>query len=140
MAKEPKGRGPAADFDIDALSTEVASRFDDVPWQLFDSKDLASSGETRFMVSRIQADLLKVASVDPLRAGQIWEEHVPDFVPRPVELPEPEPKDAPENAIELGRRRRKPQAEPYLDTVAQGDASAKEPTALTVQSLSLIHI
>ncbi len=117
MAREPK-RASSPDFDVDALSTEVAARFDDVPWQLFDSKDLASSGETRFMVSGIQADLVKVASVDPVRAGRIWEEHVPDFVPRPPELPEVEREGAPVNAIEPGRRRRKLQAEPYLDTAS----------------------
>jgi putative DNA primase/helicase len=136
MARGLKRGVITADIDVDALSAEVASRFDDVPWQLFDSKDLASSGETRFLVSRIQADLLKVASVDPLRAGQIWEEHVPDFVPRPVELPEPERKDAPVNAIEPGRRRRKLQAEPYLDSVTPSASKAEDVAAPNVQNRS----
>ena len=120
MAKAAKRAETSADFDVDALSTEIEGRFDDVPWKLFNSEDLASSGETRFMVSRIQADLLKVARVDPVRAGQIWDEHVPDFVPRPVDLAEPEREDLPLNSIEPGRRRRAQQAEPFLD--------ASEPT------------
>ena len=121
MARKVERTATTSEFDIDALSTEVASRFDDVPWKLFDSNDLASSGETRFMVSRIQADLLKVASVDPNRAGQIWDEHVPDFVPRPAGLPDLEQEDTPVNAMEPGRRRRKLQGEPFLDPVSSPD-------------------
>ncbi len=101
--------------EIDELGASVVARLYDVPWELFDSKDLASSGETRYMVSRIQEDLLKVAAADPVRAGRIWDELVPNYVPRPPELPEIEKEPLVENGIEPGRRRRKGKAEPFLD-------------------------
>lgn len=118
------------DFDVDAVSADVTRRFDEVPWKFFDSKDLAASGETRYSVSRIQTDLMKVAAVDPARAGRIWDEHVPDFVPRPPELPGEERASEPVNGIEPGRRRRKPIQEPFLDTVsAKSDRPAPDQIA-----------
>lgn len=123
MAREVKRTESTVDFDIDTLSAEIERRFDEVPWRFFNSTDLASSGETRFMISRIQADLLKVAGVDAVRAGRIWDAHVPDFVPRPVELAKPGHEDAPENSIEPGRRRRNLQAEPFLEA-SEGSAGS----------------
>jgi putative DNA primase/helicase len=118
------------DFDVDAVSADVTRRFDEVPWKFFDSKDLAASGETRYSVSRIQTDLMKVAAVDPARAGRIWDEHVPDFVPRPSELPVEDRTSEPENGIEPGRRRRRPVQEAFLDTVStKSDRPAPDQTA-----------
>ena len=114
MARAAKaGRDDRA--ELDELGASVVARLTDVPWELFDSKDLASSGETRYMVSRIQEDLLKVAAVDPARAGRIWDHNVPGFVPRPAELPEVEMVPAPGNSIEPGRRRRRNSSEPFVE-------------------------
>lgn len=114
MARAAKARREDR-ADVDELGASVVARLTDVPWELFDSKDLASSGETRYMVSRIQEDLLKVAAVDPARAGRIWDHNVPGFVPRPAELPDVEMIPAPGNSIEPGRRRRRNASEPFFE-------------------------
>ncbi len=127
MARRPK----SLPNELETLSRDVAERFKDVPWELFDSKDLGASGETRYMVSRIQNDLMKVADKDKALAGRIWDTHVPGFVLRPAELPPSEKEPAPVNSIEPGRsRRRRAPAEAYLDQPVQAkhDISAPDIT------------
>ena len=99
------------------MAAAVVERFDDVPWNLFNSAHLPSREETRFMVLRARDDLLKVAELDAPRAARIWDEHVPTYVPRPVELPilDQDRDPAPESTIEPGRKRRKARREPFLD-------------------------
>jgi len=104
--------------DINAVSTDVTERFDAVRWNTFISSDMAARAETRTAVQDISKDLMKIAEVDPARAARIWDEHVPRFVPRPLDLPLPmsEPEALILNTIEPSRRRRRksgPQA--YLD-------------------------
>jgi hypothetical protein len=121
-------RAKPAPSELETLSRDVAERFKDVPWELFDSKDLGASGETRYMVSRIQNDLMKVADKDPVQAGRIWDAHVPGFVARPAELPPSEKEPAPVNSIEPGRsRRRRAPAEAYLDQPVQAKQDTSTP-------------
>jgi putative DNA primase/helicase len=101
--------------DIDAIGTDVIERFDAVRWKNFNSSDMAARNETRTEVMDIRQDLLKVAAADPSRAAQIWDEHVPSFVPRPVEFPVKEPEALILNAIEPGRKKRRLGVEPFLD-------------------------
>lgn len=122
MARAAKARS----FDIDAVSAEVTERFDAVSWDRFNSHNIAERNETRSEVLRIRDELMKVSAVDGPRAAKIWDEQVPAFVPRPYELPNLEIIAEPVNAIEPGRKRRKPQAEPYLDpSPALGGAGTK---------------
>ena len=109
--------GPAKTHDLDAMSNAVIERFDDVPWNLFNSSDKGSRDETRFMVLRARDDLLKVAELDAPRAARIWDEHVPTYVPRPAALPvlDAELDLEPTNAIEPGRKRRRAKPEAFLD-------------------------
>jgi putative DNA primase/helicase len=118
---------PKQRFDIDALSLDVAERFDAVRWGQFNSSDNAERNETRMQVLDIRKDLLQVAAVDPALAGRVWDEHVPGYVPRPAELPAAELTPDLSNTIEPGRRRRKAQAEPYLEGAAPS-AETREDT------------
>jgi len=103
-----------ADGDIDALGARVAERFCALPWANFNSHDKDTRLKTRDRVFRIRKDLMKVAAVDPVRASKIWDEHVPTFVPRPLELPERPRDDLPVNIIQAGRLRRPRPSEPLL--------------------------
>ncbi len=110
-------------MDVDALSREVTQRFVEMPWNRFNSQNLSERSSMRSEVLQAREDLLKVAAVDAGRAGRIWDEHVPSYVPRPSELPEAQADFMPTNGIEVGRRRKRPRPEAYLD------ASAAEPLA-----------
>ena len=101
--------------ELEAMSAAVKARFDDVPWDLFNSSHLASREETRFMVLRARDDLLKVAALDAPRAARIWDEHVPTYVPRPPELPVRDADPEPGNTIEPGRKRTRARPEAFLD-------------------------
>ncbi|MGN6424275.1 MAG: LPD7 domain-containing protein [Asticcacaulis sp.] len=118
-----------ARLDVEALSAEVADRFDAVAWARFNSSDMAARSETRFEVMRIRDDLMKVARADPIQAAKIWDEHVPDYVPRPYELPTIAPEPVIFNTIEPGRRRRKLGHEPDLDLSPETGAAKKEADA-----------
>lgn len=111
MAAKPK----PAPLDLDAISTDVAERFDAIQWKAFNSSDLALRNGVRTEVLDVRQELMKVAAADPVRAARIWDEHVPTYVPRPMEFPKAEPEPLVFNTIEPGRRRRKSAAEPYLD-------------------------
>lgn len=109
----------ASKKDLDALRADVVDRFREVPWDLFNSPDLGASGETRFFVSRIQTDLLKIAERDRAGAGRIWDENVPAFVPRPAGLPPSEKETRIENTIAPGRPRKRSEPEAFLDGPAR---------------------
>ncbi len=113
MPAKPK----TASLDLDAISTDVAERFDAVRWDAFNSRDTGIRNETRLEVLQIRDDLMKVATVDQARAARVWDAHVPSFVPRPAELPEAMRAAEPLvlNSIEPGRKRRRVGAEPFLD-------------------------
>ncbi len=113
MAVNPKDKA----IDIEALSADVSERFDAVRWKNFSSHDVASRSETRTAIQDISKDLMKISAVDNGRAGRIWDEHVPSFVPRPLDLPAAprEPETVNLNTIEPGRKRRRGGAEPFLD-------------------------
>ena len=111
-AKQTTG---AERLDLDAIGADVGERFDAVRWKQFNSSDMAARNETRTEVLDIRKDLMKVAAADPTRAARIWDEHVPTFVPRPVEFPTQPAEPLVLNTIELGRRRRRTGAEPFLD-------------------------
>jgi len=123
MAAEPKQT-----IDVDAVSADVSERFDAVKWNSFNSSDMAARNETRTEVLDIRNDLLKVAAVDVARAAQIWDEHVPSYVPRPFEFPTAEPEPLILNTIEPGRRRRRSKAEPFLEAspAVRPDADTRE--------------
>lgn len=113
MAAKAKAKFP----DLDVLSADVAGRFDAVDWTRFNAASRRTQTVVRREVLQIRDDLMLVAAADPARAARIWDAHVPDFVPRPDELPQTQAELFPLNTIQPGRRRRKsvplaPAAEP----------------------------
>ena len=116
----------AFDPDTLALSVEVGERFDAVAWKAFNDASPNVRNKTRTEVLDIRKDLLQVAAVDPQLAAKVWDDHVPSYVPRPAELPKADIEPEPVNTIEPGRRRRRAQAEPYLDPSIPTGSSAPD--------------
>ena len=103
------------DPEVVALSFDLGERFDAVKWNQFNDRDLGRRNATRKAVLAIREDLMKVAETEPKLAAIVWDNHVPAYVPRPLELPESEKEPPMVNSIEPGRRRRKETAQPFLD-------------------------
>ncbi|HWU49219.1 MAG TPA: LPD7 domain-containing protein [Asticcacaulis sp.] len=103
------------DKDIDALAASVRERLRETRWEDYDSADPEAREAVHNRVLEIREDLDKINDIDPLRALKVWDENIPDEYEARAGMPDldAEPKPA-ENAIEPGRRRRRPE-DPVLE-------------------------
>lgn len=110
-----KKTNPKSELNIEDAGAEIAARFDALPWQAFSDVDKKKRDALISEVFVIRRDLMKVGKVDMPKAAEIWDAHVPTFVPRPLEFSDPEPHPVIANLIEQGRRKRRPSREPWLE-------------------------
>lgn len=118
------------DYDLEDVGGAIAARFDALPWDRFDDVDKKKRDALIGEIFVIRRDLMKLGEHDMRMAARIWDEHVPTFVPRPLDFDNPDPDPIFVNMIERGRRKRRPSPDPWLEeqTDDQTKAEANRPT------------
>lgn len=113
------------EYDIEDVGVAIAARFDALPWREFEHHEKQKRDALRSEIFVIRRDLMKLGEHDMRMAARIWDEHVPTFVPRPLDFDNPDSDPMLVNTIERGRRKRRPSPEPWLEERSYTDTKAE---------------